>query len=138
MFQSKLKITDDKMDFLLITSSGANFADNINLKLGKENITPTNSCISLGIMLNSHFTMDAQINNLSRATHFYHHNTAAIRDSHRTLPEQLIYVLKQYKVGVNCIFQRFSRHLFKVGIKSKNYRMCKSEENMLNCFERLQ
>ena len=94
MISNKLKINDGKTEFLLITSSRANFTDNINLKIGNENISPTNSCMSLGVMLDSHFTMDTQINNLCRATHFHLHNIAAIRD-HLTssATEQLIHSL---------------------------------------------
>ena len=94
MIQNKLKINDDKTEFLLITSSRANFAENVHLSIGKETISPTNSCRSLGVMLDSHFTMDAQINSLCRATHFHLRNIAAIRDHLTTAAtEQLIHSL---------------------------------------------
>ena len=94
MIRNKLKINDDKTEFLLVTSSRANFTDNINLKIGNENIPPTDSCKSLGVMLDSHFTMDTQINHLCRAIHFHLRNIAAIRD-HLTFSatEQLIHSL---------------------------------------------
>ena len=94
MIRKKLKINDDKTEFLLVTSSRANFTDNINLKIGNENIPPTDSCKSLGVMLDSHFTMDTHINHLCRAIHFHLRNIAAIRD-HLTssATEQLIHSL---------------------------------------------
>ena len=94
MIWNKLKINNDKTEFLLVTSSRANFTDNINLKIGNENISSTDSCKSLGVMLDSHFTMDTQINHLCRAIHFQLRNTAAIRD-HLTssATEQLIHSL---------------------------------------------
>ena len=94
MIRNKLKINDNKTEFLPITSSRANFTDNINLKIGNENIPPTDSCKSLGVMLDSHFTMDTQISNLCRATHFHLRNIVAIRD-HLTssATEQLIHSL---------------------------------------------
>ena len=94
MIRNKLKINDDKTEFLLVTSSRANFTDNINIKIGNENIPPTDSCKSLGVMLDSHFTMDTQINHLCRAIHFHLRNIAAIRD-HLTssATEQLIHSL---------------------------------------------
>ena len=94
MIRNKLKINDDKTEFLLVTSSRANFTDNINLKIRNENIPPTDSCKSLGVMLDSHFTMDTQINHLCRAIHFHLRNIAAIRD-HLTssATEQLIHSL---------------------------------------------
>ena len=94
MIQNKLKINDDKTEFLLITSSRANFTENVHLNIGKETISPTNSCRSLGVMLDSHFTMDTQINSLCRATHFHLCNIAAIRDHLTTAAaEQLIHSL---------------------------------------------
>ena len=94
MIQNKLKINDDKTEFLLITSSRANFAENVHLNIGKDIISPTNSCRSLGVMLDSHFTMDTQINSLCWATHFHLHNIAAIRDQLTTAAtEQLIHSL---------------------------------------------
>ena len=65
MIQNKLKINDDKTEFLLIT-----FTENIHLRIGKENISSSNSCKSLGVMLDYHFSMDTQINSLYKATSF--------------------------------------------------------------------
>ena len=61
MIRNKLKVNDDKTEFLLITSSRAKFTENINLSIGKENIS---SCKSLGVMLDSHFSMDTHIKSL--------------------------------------------------------------------------
>ena len=80
MIRNKLKINDDKTEFLLITSSRAKFTENIDLSIGKENISSSNSCKSLGVMLDSHFSMDTQINSLCKATYFHLRNISAIRN----------------------------------------------------------
>ena len=94
MIKNKLKINDDKTEFLLITSSRSKFLGNVHLSIGNENISPATSCKSLGVMLDNHFTMDSQIKSLCKSTHFHLRNIAAIRD-HLTLSatEQLIHSL---------------------------------------------
>ena len=79
MIRNKLKINDDKTEFLLITSPRAKFSENIELSIGQANIIPSNSCKSLGVMLDNHFTMDAQIKHLCRSIHFHLRNIGAIR-----------------------------------------------------------
>ena len=94
MIRNKLKINDDKTEFLLITSSRTKFTENINLSIGKENISSSNSCKSLGVMLDSHFSMDTQINSLCKATYFHPRNISAIRNHlSPAATEQLIHSL---------------------------------------------
>ena len=94
MIRNKLKINDDKTEFLVITSSRAKFTENIHLSIGEENISSSNSCKSLGVMLDSHFSMDTQINSLCKATYFHLHNISAIRNHlSSTATEQLIHSL---------------------------------------------
>ena len=94
MITNKLKINDDKTEFLLITSSRSKFLGNVHLSIGNEKISPATSCQSLGVMLDNHFTMDSQIKSLCKSTHFHLRNIAAIQD-HLTLSatEQLIHSL---------------------------------------------
>ena len=58
MIKKKLKINDDKTEFLIITSPRANFTDEIILSIGQEVISPSSSCKSLGVMFDQHFMMD--------------------------------------------------------------------------------
>jgi hypothetical protein len=94
MIRNKLKINDDKTEFLLITSPRAKFTENIELNIGQANIIPSDSCKSLGVMLDNRFTMDTQIKNLSRSIHFHLRNIGSIRKlltTHAT--EQLVHSL---------------------------------------------
>ena len=92
MIRNKLKINDDKTEFLLITSSRAKFTENIDLSTGKENISSSNSCKSLGVMLDSHFSTDTQINSLCKATYFHLRNISAIHNHlSSAATEQLIH-----------------------------------------------
>ena len=52
---------------------------NIQLSIGQCEITPTSKCKSLGVMLDDHFDMDAQIKNICRSAHFHLRNIRAIR-----------------------------------------------------------
>ena len=93
MIQNKLKINDDKTEFL-ITSSRAKFTENFHLSIGNENISSSNSCKSIGAMLDSHFSMDTQINSLCKATYFHLRNISAIRNHlSSAATEQLIHSL---------------------------------------------
>ena len=48
MIGKKLKINDDKTEFLIITSPKAGFSANLQLKIGQEIVLPSTSCKSLG------------------------------------------------------------------------------------------
>ena len=80
MIRNKLKINDDKTEFLLITSPRAKFNVNIELSIGRETIVPSTSCKSLGVMLDSQFAMDAQIRHLCKSMHFHLRNIGKIRN----------------------------------------------------------
>ena len=61
MIGKKLKINDDKTEFLIITSPKAGFSANLQLKIGQEIVLPSTSCKSLGVMFDDHMQMDAHI-----------------------------------------------------------------------------
>ena len=94
MIGNKLKINDDKTEFLIITSPNANFSEELNFTIGNEVVLPSTSCKSLGVMFDQHIHMDAQISHICQTTHFHLRNIRAIRD---LLPqpavEQLIHSL---------------------------------------------
>jgi hypothetical protein len=94
MIRNKLKINDDKTEFLLITSPRAKLSENFELSIGQANIVPSNSCKSLGVMLDGQFTMDTQIGHLCKSIHFHLRNIGAIRSLlTSTATEQLIHSL---------------------------------------------
>jgi len=94
MIRNKLKINDDKTDFLIITSPRAKVTDDFQLSIGQANIVPSNSCKSLGVMLDGQFSMDTQIGHLCRSIHFHIRNIGAIRSLlTRSATEQLVHSL---------------------------------------------
>jgi hypothetical protein len=94
MIRNKLKINDDKTEFLLITSPRAKLTENIELRIGQANIIPSDSCKSLGVMLDSQFSMDSQIRHLCRSMHYHLRNIGAIRNILTvSATEQLVHAL---------------------------------------------
>ena len=80
MIKNKLKINDDKTEFLLVTSPYSKFTKDVQISIGQHNIAPSSSCKSLEVMLDEHFSMDTQISSICRSTHFHIRNIGAIRD----------------------------------------------------------
>ena len=80
MIRNKLKINDNKTEFLIITSPRSNFLDDITLRIGTENIKPSKVCKSLGVMFDQHVHMDAFIRNTCRAALFHLRSISSVRD----------------------------------------------------------
>ena len=80
MIKNKLKINDDKTEFLVITSRYSKLSKDIQIKIGQSNILPSASCKSLGVLFDDRMTMDAQVANICRAALFHIRNISAIRD----------------------------------------------------------
>ena len=94
MIDKKLKINDDKTEFLIITSPKAGFSANLQLKIGQEIVLPSTSCKSLGVMFDDHMQMDAHISHICRTIHFHLCNIGAIRNLlTNSATEQLIHSL---------------------------------------------
>ena len=79
MIRNKLKINDDKTEFLLITSTHSELSKDITISIGQSEISPSTSCKSLGVMLDNHMVMDAQIQSVCKSTLFHIRNISAIR-----------------------------------------------------------
>ena len=79
MISSKLKINDDKTEFLVISSSHLSFHFDKQLTIGDATISQSSSCRNLGVMFDKHMKMDVQINNICRSTHFHLRNIGTIR-----------------------------------------------------------
>ena len=79
MIRNKLKINDDKTEFLIISSSHSKLLHDFKIAIGNSEITPSTSCKSLGVMLDNHMTMNSQIQNVCRSTLFHIRNISAIR-----------------------------------------------------------
>ena len=79
MIMKKLKINDEKTEFLVISSPHSKLSTEIKIAIGNSEITPTKSCKSLGVMLDNHMSMNSQIQNVCRSTLFHIRNINAIR-----------------------------------------------------------
>ena len=79
MIMNKLKINDDKTEFLLITSPRANITRDIQISIGQKEISPSPACKSLGVMFDQHFNMDTQIRSICHSAHFHIRNIKTIR-----------------------------------------------------------
>ena len=69
---NKLKINDDKTEFLIIKSPYSNFPGNIQLLVGQKYMHSLSACKILGVMLDKHGKQ------ICRATHFHLWNVRAI------------------------------------------------------------
>ena len=80
MISNKLKINDSKTEFLVISSPRAKISKDLQIAISDSLIKPSSTCKSLGVVFDKHFTMDAQISNICRSTHFHIRNISMIRD----------------------------------------------------------
>ena len=79
MIRSKLKINDDKTEFLVLSSPRAKVPSNLNLSIGQATISSSSSCRNLGVVLDDHLDMNKHISSICRSTHFHLRNIGAIR-----------------------------------------------------------
>ena len=80
MAVSKLKLNDDKTEFLVITSKYHQSKPNTNLQIASSEIIASPSARNLGIVFDSALSMDAQIKNVCKATYFQIRNINEIRN----------------------------------------------------------
>ena len=79
MIKNRLKINDDKTEFLIITAPHVKLPADIELAIGHSQIKPSTSCRNLGVIFDSNMRMNAQIKNISRSAHYHLRNIGAIR-----------------------------------------------------------
>ena len=61
MIKNKFKINDDKTEFLLITSPSAKLTRDIKISFGKDQISRSHSCKSLGVMFDQHLSVGLRL-----------------------------------------------------------------------------
>lgn len=94
MIKNKLKINDDKTEFLTITSSRASLTSDVRLCIGQEEVLPSLSCKSLGVMFDNNAKMDAFVRSTCQSAHYHLRNIRAIRDLiPSTAAAQLVHAL---------------------------------------------
>jgi len=79
MIRNKLKINDEKTEFLIISSPRKCLHFEEELTIGQSCIAQCKSCRNLGVMFDQHVKMDVHINSICRSTHFHLRNIGAIR-----------------------------------------------------------
>ena len=79
MIRNKLKINDDKTEFLVISSPQSKLSTDIKIKIGQSEIIPSSSCKSHGVMLDNHMAMDVQIRSVCKTTLYHIRNISAMR-----------------------------------------------------------
>ena len=57
MIRNRLKINDDKTEFLMITSPRSNINFDSSIQIGNAEIKPTRYCRNLGVMFDNHLNM---------------------------------------------------------------------------------
>ena len=67
MIRNKLKINDDKTEFLVITSPYMKAPAGMELSVGQPSIKPSTSCRNLGAMFDNNQKMDIHISSVCRA-----------------------------------------------------------------------
>ncbi len=79
MIRNKLKINDDKTEFLIISSPRSKYTPTFSLGIGDVTIDPTSSCRNLGVLFDKNLSMEAHISNVSRCMMFHLRSISAIR-----------------------------------------------------------
>ena len=79
MISKKLKINDDKTEFLVLSSPRAHVNKDLSLQIGGASIFPTSKCRNLGVVFDEHMSMDAQVANVAKCMMFHLRNISKIR-----------------------------------------------------------
>ena len=82
MLHNKLKINDDKTEFLLLSSAHAKskLKDDHKLNVGNASIPTSSTAKNLGVMFDSHMTMEKHITSVCKSANFHLRNISAIRN----------------------------------------------------------
>ena len=81
MIQNRLKINDDKTEFLILHSSHKEFTANLNFKIGQTLVKPSDTCRNLGVISDSHMKMENQIQSICRSVNFHLRSINSVRNS---------------------------------------------------------
>jgi len=86
MVHHKLKLNDDKSEFIVISSPhNKKEVNSINIKIGDEVLSASSNVRDLGVVIDSVFNMDAHVTSICKSCYFHLRNIGAIRpylDSH--------------------------------------------------------
>ncbi len=76
----QLKLNEDKTEFLIISSKqSATKITPLPLTIGDLDIEPATKASGLGVLLDSHASMEAHVNNICKAAFFQFHSISKLR-----------------------------------------------------------
>ena len=78
---NKLKINDDKTEFLILHSAYIDLTHNLEFQVGQEKIKPSNSCRNLGVMFDSHMKLEDQVQSICKSVNFHLRSIRSVRNS---------------------------------------------------------
>ena len=81
MIQNKLKINDDKTEFLILHSLYKEFTANLNFEIGYTLVKPSDTCRNLGVIFDSHMKIENQIQSICQSVNFHLRSINSVRDS---------------------------------------------------------
>ena len=96
MIRNKLKINDDKTEFLIIGSKNtlSNISSNTKLSVGSSLIEPSTKAKNLGVIFDSHMSMDNHVTNICKSVNHHLRNIGSIRRNlTKSATEQLVHSL---------------------------------------------
>ena len=94
MIQNKLKINDDKTEFLILTSQHCKVKLDCTLQIGASCVQPSSSCRNLGVTFDEHLSMNLHVSNLCRNMLFYLRKISSLRSLlSETAAAQLVHAL---------------------------------------------
>ena len=79
MIKNRLKINDEKTEFLIISSSRSRVQLEESLRIGNSVVSSSVSCRNLGVMFDKHADMTKHISSVCRSAHFHLRNINTIR-----------------------------------------------------------
>ena len=79
MIRNKLKINDDKTEFLILSSQKLKLGLSSGLSIGQASIAPSKYCKNLGVTFDQHLNMEPQIRSMCRSIHYHLRNIGSIR-----------------------------------------------------------
>ena len=123
MLNNKLKLNDDKTEFIIIGTSQQLAKVSINtLRVGAATITPVSSARDLGSWFDSKLTMEIHISKTCNSAFYYLYNLRRIRKYHlQTTPRPWFMLLFQVKSITVTAFYMVCQ-----SINSTSYNVCRA------------
>ncbi len=87
MIQNKLKINDNKTEFMMIKSPHTKLDTNIEFEIGSTKIEQSKSCRNLGVIFDCEMKLDDQIQSMCKSANFHLRNIRAVR---QLLPDSAV------------------------------------------------